>query len=49
MPLTVSFAVWWMFASQKDDISAQRLQREFEIGSYPTAQSLALRAGAPRT
>ena len=27
----------WMFASQKDGVSALILQRALEIGSYPTA------------
>jgi len=39
-PLTVWFAACWMFASQKDGISAQSLQRGFEIGSYPTAWAM---------
>jgi hypothetical protein len=33
----VWFAACWMFASQKDGISAQSLRRGSEIGSYPTA------------
>ena len=35
-PLTVWFAACWMFASQKDGVSALSLQRALEIGSYPT-------------
>ena len=34
----VWFAACWMFASQKDGISAQSLRRGLEIGSYPTAE-----------
>lgn len=36
-PLTVWFEACWMFASQKDGLSALSLQRALEIGSYPTA------------
>ena len=36
-PLTVWFTACWLFATQKDGISAQSLQRSLEIGSYPTA------------
>ena len=36
-PLTVWFTACWLFATQKDGISAQGLQRSLEIGSYPTA------------
>jgi len=39
-PLTVWFAACWMFASQKDGISALSLQRSLEIGSYPTAWAM---------
>lgn len=39
-PLTVWFTACWLFASQKGGISAQSLQRELEIGSYPTAWSM---------
>ena len=39
-PLTVWFAACWMFASQKDGISALGLQRALEIGSYPTAWAM---------
>ena len=37
MPLTVWFTACWMFAAQKDGVSALSLQRSLEIGSYPTA------------
>lgn len=36
-PLTVWFNACWMFASQKDGLSAASLQRSLEIGSYQTA------------
>jgi transposase-like protein len=36
-PLTVWFHACWMFATAKDGISAQHLQRTLEIGSYATA------------
>lgn len=39
-PLTVWFTACWMFAAQKDGISAQSLQRAVEIGSYPTAWAM---------
>jgi len=39
-PLTVWFAACWMFATQKDGISALSLQRSLEIGSYPTAWAM---------
>ncbi len=39
-PLTVWFTACWMFASQKDGISALSLQRSLEIGSYPTAWAM---------
>jgi hypothetical protein len=39
-PLTVWFAACWMFASQKDGVSALSLQRSLEIGSYPTAWAM---------
>ena len=39
-PLTVWFAACWMFASQKDGISAQSLQRALEVGSYQTAWAM---------
>lgn len=36
-PLTVWFHACWLFATAKDGISAQHLQRALEIGSYQTA------------
>ncbi len=39
-PLTVWFATCWMFASQKDGISALALKRQLEIGSYQTAWAM---------
>ena len=39
-PLTVWFTACWLFATQKDGISAQHLQRALEIGSYPTAWAM---------
>ena len=39
-PLTVWFATVWMFASQKDGISALALKRQLEIGSYQTAWAM---------
>src|SRR5436305_14817625 len=36
-PLTVWFTACWLFATQKDGVSAQSLQRSLEIGCYPTA------------
>jgi transposase-like protein len=39
-PLTVWFTACWMFATAKDGISAQSLQRSLEIGSYPTAWAM---------
>ena len=39
-PLTVWFSACWMFAVQKDGISALSLQRSLEIGSYPTAWAM---------
>jgi transposase-like protein len=39
-PLTVWFMACWMFAAQKDGISALSLQRALEIGSYPTAWAM---------
>src|SRR5215831_4346195 len=39
-PLTVWFHACWMFATQKDGVSAQSLQRSLEIGSYPTAWAM---------
>lgn len=39
-PLTVWFHVCWMFATQKDGISALALQRNLGLGSYQTAWAL---------
>src|SRR5213075_619895 len=39
-PLTVWFMACWLFASQKDGISAQSLQRALEISSYQTAWAM---------
>jgi transposase-like protein len=39
-PLTVWFMACWLFASQKDGVSAQSLQRTLEIGSYQTAWAM---------
>lgn len=39
-PLTVWFTAVWLFASQKDGLSAQSLQRTLEIGSYQTAWTM---------
>ena len=39
-PLTVWFAACWMFATQKDGVSALSVQRWLEIGSYPTAWAM---------
>jgi len=39
-PLTVWLTACWMFASQKDGVSALSLQRPLEIGSYPTAWAM---------
>ncbi len=39
-PLTVWFAACWMFASQKDGVSALALKRQLEIGSYQTAWAM---------
>lgn len=39
-PLTVWFMAAWLFATQKDGVSAQSLQRALEIGSYQTAWAL---------
>ena len=39
-PLTVWFHACWLFATSKDGISAQSLQRTLEIGSYQTAWAL---------
>ena len=45
-PLTVWFTACWLFATQKDGISALSLQRALEIGSYQTAWAL---PGRPRS
>jgi transposase-like protein len=39
-PLTVWFMACWLFASQKDGISALALKRGLEIGSYQTAWAM---------
>jgi transposase-like protein len=39
-PLTVWFHACWLFATAKDGISAQHLQRTLEIGSYHTAWAM---------
>lgn len=39
-PLTVWFTAVWLFASQKDGISALSLKRQLEIGSYQTAWAM---------
>lgn len=39
-PLTVWFHVCWMFATQKDGISALALQRNLGLGSYQTAWAI---------
>jgi transposase-like protein len=39
-PLTVWFTVCWLFASQKDGISALSVKRSLEIGSYQTAWAM---------
>ena len=39
-PLTVWFAASWLFATQKDGISALSLRRELEVGSYQTAWAM---------
>jgi transposase-like protein len=39
-PLTVWFTACWLFAAQKDGVSALSLQRALEIGSYPTAWAM---------
>ena len=39
-PLTVWFTACWMFATQKDGVSALSLQRALEIGSYQTAWAM---------
>jgi len=39
-PLTVWFTACWLFASQKDGVSALSLQRALEISSYQTAWAM---------
>jgi hypothetical protein len=39
-PLTVWFTACWLFATQKDGISALALQRALGIGSYQTAWAM---------
>ena len=39
-PLTVWFAAVWTFATQKDGVSAQSLQRALEISSYQTVWAM---------
>jgi transposase-like protein len=39
-PLTVWFTACWLFASEKDGVSALSLQRALEIGSYQTAWAM---------
>jgi len=39
-PLMVWFTACWLFATQKDGISAQSLQRALEISSYQTAWAM---------
>jgi len=39
-PLTVWFTACWMFAAQKDGVSALSVQRALEIGSYQTAWAM---------
>jgi transposase-like protein len=39
-PLTVWFHACWLFATSKDGISAQSLQRTLEIGAYQTAWAM---------
>ena len=39
-PLTVWFHAVWLFATQKDGVSAQSVQRALEIGSYQTAWAM---------
>jgi hypothetical protein len=40
MPLTVWFSACWSFATAKDGVSALRLQRTLEIGSYQTVWAM---------
>ncbi len=39
-PLTVWFTACWLFATQKDGVSAQSVQRALDIGSYQTAWAM---------
>jgi transposase-like protein len=39
-PMTVWFTACWLFATQKDGVSALSLQRALEIGSYQTAWAM---------
>jgi hypothetical protein len=39
-PLTVWFAASWLFATQKDGVSALSLKRALKIGSYQTAWAM---------
>ena len=39
-PLTVWFTACWLFAAQKDGISALSLKRQLELGSYQTAWAM---------
>ena len=39
-PLTVWFTAAWLFATAKDGVSAQSLQRTLEFGSYQTAWAI---------
>ena len=39
-PLTVWFMACWLFATQKDGVSAQSLQRALDISSYQTAWAM---------
>jgi hypothetical protein len=45
-PLRVWFTACWLFATQRDGISAQSLQRSLEIGSYQTAWAMLARLGS---
>jgi len=39
-PLTVWFTACWLFATQKDGVSALSIQRALDIGSYQTAWAM---------
>lgn len=39
-PLTVWFTACWIFATQKDGVSALSLQRSLDVGSYQTAWAM---------